>query len=135
MTQASPAVAPDKLGRDVFIVAGVVVLGAIMSILDVTVVAVAQLPFMQEFNIDNPATVAWTMTGYTLALAAVIPTAGWAAARFGTRNVYIASLVLFLLGSLLCALSTNIGMLVAFRMIQGLGGGLLMPIGMMIMTK
>ncbi|MFC0314620.1 DHA2 family efflux MFS transporter permease subunit [Gordonia phosphorivorans] len=135
MSQASPAVAPDKLGRDVFIVAGVVVLGAIMSILDVTVVAVAQLPFMQDFNVDNPATVAWTMTGYTLALAAVIPTAGWAASRFGTRNVYIASLVLFLLGSLLCALSTNIGMLVAFRMIQGLGGGLLMPIGMMIMTR
>lgn len=132
---ASPPAAPDKLSRDVLIVAGVVVLGAIMSILDVTVVAVAQVPFMQEFQLDNPATVAWTMTGYTLALAAVIPTAGWAAARFGTRKVYIVSLVLFLIGSLLCALATNIGMLVAFRMIQGLGGGLLMPIGMMIMTR
>ncbi|GAC57876.1 putative drug resistance transporter [Gordonia hirsuta DSM 44140 = NBRC 16056] len=139
MTQATPATgpeaAPDKLTRDVLVIAGVVVLGAIMSILDVTVVAVAQVDFMLDFDVSNPATVAWTMTGYTLALAAVIPTAGWAASRFGTRNVYLVSLVLFLLGSLLCALADSIGMLVAFRMIQGLGGGLLMPIGMMIMTR
>ncbi|MFZ2512462.1 MAG: DHA2 family efflux MFS transporter permease subunit [Gordonia sp. (in: high G+C Gram-positive bacteria)] len=134
MTQAA-APAPDKLSRDILVVAGVVVLGAIMSILDVTVVAVAQVDFMLDFDVTNPATVAWTMTGYTLALAAVIPTAGWAASRFGTRNVYLVSLVLFLLGSVLCAMADSIGMLVAFRMIQGLGGGLLMPIGMMIMTR
>ncbi len=135
MTQAAPPAAPDKLTREILVVAGVVVLGAIMSILDVTVVAVAQVDFMQAFKVDNPATVAWTMTGYTLALAAVIPTAGWAASRFGTRNVYLVSLVLFLIGSVLCALAPNIGTLVAFRMVQGLGGGLLMPIGMMIMTR
>ena len=134
MTSPAPAHAPDKLGRDVFIVAGVVVLGAIMSILDVTVVAVAQPTFMAEFNTTS-AGAAWSMTAYTLALAAVIPTASWAASRFGTKNVYIASLVLFVIGSVLCALAWNIGSLVAFRVVQGLGGGLLMPIGMMIMTR
>ncbi len=126
---------PDtKLDRHVLIVAGVVVLGAIMSILDVTVVSVAQNTFQQEFNTDA-AGAAWTMTGYTLALAAVIPLSSWAAARFGTKKVYLTSLVLFSIGSALCALATSIGMLVAFRVIQGLGGGLLMPIGMMILTK
>ncbi|GAA3718139.1 DHA2 family efflux MFS transporter permease subunit [Gordonia hankookensis] len=126
---------PDtKLDRHILIVAGVVVLGAIMSILDVTVVSVAQNTFQQEFGTDA-AGAAWTMTGYTLALAAVIPLSSWAAARFGTKKVYLTSLVLFVIGSALCALAWNIGSLVAFRVIQGLGGGLLMPIGMMILTK
>jgi EmrB/QacA subfamily drug resistance transporter len=126
---------PDtKLDRHVLMVAGVVVLGAIMSILDVTVVAVAQNTFQQEFGTDA-AGAAWTATGYTLALAAVIPLSSWAASRFGTKKVYLTSLVLFTIGSILCALAWNIGSLVAFRVIQGLGGGLLMPIGMMILTK
>ena len=126
---------PDtKLDKNVLLVAGVVVLGAIMSILDVTVVGVAQNTFQQEFSTDA-AGAAWTATGYTLALAAVIPLASWAASRFGTKKVYLFSLVLFTLGSALCALATSIGMLVAFRVIQGLGGGLLMPIGMMMLTK
>ena len=116
------------------LVAGVVVLGAIMSILDVTVVAVAQNTFQQEFGTDA-AGAAWTATGYTLALAAVIPLSSWAASRFGTKRVYLVSLVLFTVGSVLCALAPNIGMLVAFRVIQGLGGGMLMPIGMMMLTK
>ncbi|MHC3002831.1 DHA2 family efflux MFS transporter permease subunit [Gordonia sp. GN26] len=126
---------PDtKLDKNVLLVAGVVVLGAIMSILDVTVVGVAQNTFQQEFNTDA-AGAAWTATGYTLALAAVIPLASWAASRFGTKRVYLTSLVLFTLGSILCAFAPNIGMLVAFRVVQGLGGGLLMPIGMMMLTK
>lgn len=126
---------PDtKLDRHVLMVAGVVVLGAIMSILDVTVVAVAQNTFIDTFGTDA-AGAAWTATGYTLALAAVIPLSSWAAARFGTKRVYLTSLVLFVIGSALCAMATSIGMLVAFRVIQGLGGGLLMPIGMMILTK
>ncbi|GAC70564.1 DHA2 family efflux MFS transporter permease subunit [Gordonia soli] len=126
---------PDiKLDRNVLMVAGVVVLGAIMSILDVTVVSVAQNTFQQEFGTDAAGS-AWTMTGYTLALAAVIPLSSWAASRFGTKRVYLTSLVLFVLGSALCALAWSIGSLVAFRVIQGLGGGLLMPIGMMILTK
>ena len=126
---------PDtKLDKNVLLVAGVVVLGAIMSILDVTVVGVAQNTFQQEFNTDA-AGAAWTATGYTLALAAVIPLASWAASRFGTKKVYLTSLVLFTLGSILCAFAPNIGMLVAFRVVQGLGGGLLLPIGMMMLTK
>ncbi|NUR07992.1 MAG: DHA2 family efflux MFS transporter permease subunit [Nocardioidaceae bacterium] len=111
-----------------------VVLGAIMSILDITVVSVAQPTFQTEFD-SSPAQVAWTMTGYTLALAAVIPLTGWAADRFGTKRLYMLAVFLFTAGSVLCATATSIEMLTAFRVLQGLGGGMLMPLGMTIMTR
>ncbi|WP_037111118.1 MULTISPECIES: DHA2 family efflux MFS transporter permease subunit [Nocardiaceae] len=137
MTQpgASPnPVKPDKLDSAVLKIAGVVVLGAIMSILDVTVVSVALPTFMDVFDATY-ATVAWTMTGYTLALATVIPLTGWAADRFGTKRLYITALVLFVLGSVLCSFAWDITTLIAFRVLQGLGGGMLMPLGMTIMTR
>ncbi|WP_026342798.1 DHA2 family efflux MFS transporter permease subunit [Nocardia sp. BMG111209] len=123
----------DKLDAAVLKTAGVVVLGAIMSILDVTVVNVALPTFQHEFDASY-AIVAWTMTGYTLALATVIPLTGWAADRFGTKRLYMAALVFFVAGSLLCSTATNIGMLISFRVLQGLGGGMLMPLSMTIMT-
>jgi EmrB/QacA subfamily drug resistance transporter len=124
----------DKLDRGVLKVAGVVVLGAIMSILDVTVVSVALPTFQREFDASY-ATVAWTMTAYTLALATVIPVTGWAADRFGTKRLYLTSLVLFVAGSVLCSMAWDIGPLIVFRALQGLGGGMLMPLGMTIMTR
>ncbi|MEU4420155.1 DHA2 family efflux MFS transporter permease subunit [Actinoplanes sp. NPDC024001] len=131
---SQPAAPPAKLDAAVLKIAGVVVLGAIMSILDVTVVSVAIPTFQSEFNATY-AEVAWTMTGYTLALATVIPLTGWAADRFGTKRLYMAALVLFTLGSVLCATADDIGQLVAYRVLQGLGGGMLMPLGMTIMTR
>jgi len=98
----------EKLDGGVLKVAGVVVLGAVMSILDVTVVSVALPTFQREFNATY-ATVAWTMTAYTLALATVIPITGWAADRFGTKRLYLASLVLFVAGSVLCSMAWDIG--------------------------
>jgi EmrB/QacA subfamily drug resistance transporter len=124
----------DKLTKDVLLVAGVVVLGAIMSILDITVVSVAQPTFQTVFD-SSPAQVAWTMTGYTLALASVIPLTGWAADRFGTKRLYMLATFLFTAGSVLCATAGNIETLTAFRVLQGLGGGMLMPLGMTIMTR
>ncbi|WP_442792192.1 DHA2 family efflux MFS transporter permease subunit [Micromonospora sp. NBC_01796] len=125
---------PDKLDAAVLKIAGVVVLGAIMSILDITVVSVALPTFQREFDATY-AEVAWTMTGYTLALATVIPLSGWAADRFGTKRLYMLALLLFTLGSVLCATADSIGQLIAYRVLQGLGGGMLMPIGMTIMTR
>lgn len=120
--------------KQVMAIAGVVVLGAIMSILDITVVSVALPTFQTDFDASY-ADVAWTMTGYTLALATVIPLTGWAADRFGTKRLFMIALALFTIGSVLCALADSIGMLVAFRVLQGLGGGMLMPLGMTIMTQ
>jgi EmrB/QacA subfamily drug resistance transporter len=128
------AAPPGKLDAAVLKIAGVVVLGAIMSILDITVVSVALPTFQNEFDATY-AQVAWTMTGYTLALATVIPLSGWAADRFGTKRLYMMALLLFTLGSVLCATADSIEQLVAYRVLQGLGGGMLMPIGMTIMTR
>ncbi len=124
----------DKLDKNVLMVAGVVVLGAIMSILDITVVSVALETFQREFD-ATAAEVAWTMTGYTLALASVIPLTGWAADRFGTKRLYLLAVLLFTAGSVLCAAATSLEMLVLFRVLQGLGGGMLMPLGMTILTR
>ena len=140
-TPAAPALTdyPDKIDGPVLKIAGVVVLGAIMSILDITVVNVALPTFQTAFTgIDDPlpySTVAWTVTGYTLALATVIPLTGWAADRFGTKRLYLAAIGLFTLGSALCAAAQSIEMLITFRVLQGLGGGMLMPLGMTIMTR
>ena len=131
---------PDTIDGAVLKVAGVVVLGAIMSILDITVVNVALPTFVQAFSSDpaHPiaySTVAWTITAYTLSLATVIPLTGWAADRFGTKRLYVLAVILFTAGSALCASAGSIGMLIGFRVLQGLGGGMLMPLGMTIMTR
>ncbi|WP_446665850.1 DHA2 family efflux MFS transporter permease subunit [Flexivirga sp. B27] len=138
MSTAAPADYPEKIDGAVLKVAGVVVLGAIMSILDITVVNVALPTFQQAFaDGGDPvaySTVAWTVTAYTLSLATIIPMTGWAADRFGTKRLYILALLLFTIGSALCASAGSIGVLIAFRVVQGLGGGMLMPLGMTILT-
>lgn len=130
---AQPVPGSDRLDAGVLKVAGVVVLGAIMSILDITVVTIAIPTFQNTFHATY-AIAAWSMTGYTLALATVIPLTGWAADRFGTKRLYMMALTFFVLGSLLCSTAWNIESLISFRVIQGLGGGMLMPLGMTIMT-
>lgn len=125
---------PDHLDARLLKLAAICVLAAVMTILDATVVNVAQRTFVYEFQ-STEAVVAWTVTGYTLALAAVIPLAGWAADRFGTKRLFLGSIALFTAGSLLCALAHSIGALIAFRVIQGLGGGMVMPLVFTILTR
>ena len=116
------------------VIAGVVILGAVMSILDTTIVNVAIDKLSIDFN-ASLTTIQWVVTGYTLALAAVIPATGWAADRFGTKRIYLSSLALFMLGSALCAVAWSADSLIAFRVLQGIGGGMIMPAVMTIMTK
>ncbi|GAB3492684.1 efflux MFS transporter permease [Flexivirga lutea] len=138
MSNAAPTEYPEEIDGAVLKVAGVVVLGAIMSILDITVVNVALPTFQRVFaGGGDPiaySTVAWTVTAYTLALATVIPLTGWAADRFGTKRLYILAILLFTIGSALCATAGSIEVLIGFRVLQGLGGGMLMPLGMTILT-
>src|SRR5262247_2232424 len=133
LTDVATAADSDKITGGILKIAGVVVLGAIMSILDITVVNVALPTFQTTFgSAGHPlaySTVAWTVTGYTLALATVIPITGWAADRFGTKRLYMTSIALFVGGSALCSMAWDIGPLIAFRVLQGLGGGMLMPLG------
>jgi EmrB/QacA subfamily drug resistance transporter len=130
----APAPADAGLDRALMLVAAVVVLGAIMSILDTTVVNVAINTLAKDF--DAPlSTIQWVATGYTLALATVIPLTGWAADRFGTKRLYLISITLFLAGSILSGLAWSADTLIIFRVLQGLGGGMLMPAGMTILTR
>jgi EmrB/QacA subfamily drug resistance transporter len=132
---ATGAPASEKgLDRALLSVAIVVVLGAIMSILDTTVVNVAISHLSVTFN-TSLETIQWIVTGYTLALATVIPVTGWAADRFGTKRLYMLSLGLFLCGSVLSGLAWSAESLIVFRVLQGLGGGMLMPAGMTILTR
>lgn len=125
---------PDRLDVGLLRTAGVCVLASVMAHVDVTVVSVAQRTFVADFG-STQAVVAWTMTGYMLALATVIPTAGWAADRFGTRRLFMGSVLAFTLGSLLCAVAPNILLLIIFRVVQGFGGGMLTPVSFAILAR
>jgi EmrB/QacA subfamily drug resistance transporter len=106
-----------------------IIVGIFMVVLDGTAVNVAIPGLVGEFH-SSYQIVTWTVTGYALAQAAVIPLAGWLSDRFGAKQVFIISVILFTVGSLLCALSTSVEMLIIFRILQGLGGGMVMPIAM-----
>src|SRR5208283_2784507 len=126
--------ASDLIEPYVWKIAGVVILGMIMSILDTTIVKVALRTLGHDLH-SSIAQIQWVVTGYLLSLAAVIPITGWAARRFGAKRVYMTSLVLFTLGSALCAFATTTTELVLFRVLQGAGGGMIMPVAQLIMAQ
>jgi EmrB/QacA subfamily drug resistance transporter len=129
----SPA-AGDRIESHVWKIAGVVILGMIMSILDTTIVNVALRTLGHDLH-SSISQIQWVVTGYLLSLAAVIPVTGWAARRWGAKRVYMVSLVLFTAGSALCAVAASTTSLVLFRVLQGAGGGMIMPVGQLIMAQ
>src|SRR4051812_38743028 len=129
----SPA-AGDHIEPWVWRICLIVIVGSIMSILDTTIVNVALDRLGSELH-TTIANIQWVVTGYLLSLAAVIPVSGWAARRFGTKEVYISSLVLFTVGSVLCGIASSATELIVFRVIQGVGGGLTLPIGQLMMAS
>ena len=123
----------DGIEKHVWQIAFVVVLGSIMSILDTTIVNVALETLGRELH-SSLGAIQWVITGYMLSLAAVIPVTGWAARRFGPKPIYLLSLVLFTAGSALCGFATSTTQLIVFRVIQGVGGGMILPIGQLMMA-
>jgi EmrB/QacA subfamily drug resistance transporter len=128
------AVSSDRIEPHVKRIAIVIVLGSIMSILDTTIVNVALHSLSRDLHTPLNS-VQWVVSAYLLALAAVIPLSGWAVRRYGAFRVYLLSLVLFTVGSGLCALATSVQELIAFRALQGIGGGMLVPTGMTILVQ
>ncbi|HWJ50328.1 MAG TPA: MDR family MFS transporter, partial [Solirubrobacteraceae bacterium] len=126
--------ATDRIEPLVWKIAGVVILGMIMSILDTTIVNVALHTLQHDLH-SSISQIQWVVTGYLLSLAAVIPVTGWAARRYGAKRVYLTSLVLFTAGSGLCAVAASTTSLVLFRVLQGAGGGMIMPVGQLIMAQ
>ncbi|MFZ0667288.1 MAG: DHA2 family efflux MFS transporter permease subunit, partial [Acidimicrobiales bacterium] len=125
---------PDALDPELIRLSVVVILGAIMSILDTTIVNVAIDTLSRDFH-SPLSTIQWVSTGYLLALSIVIPVSGWAVERFGAKRMWIMSLVIFLIGSVLSGAAWSAESLIIFRILQGLGGGMIMPIGMSIMAQ
>ncbi len=111
-----------------WIVAIVFVAGVFMDILDTTSVNVAIPTLAREFDATT-SQIEWVVLGYLLSLAVWIPASGWIGDRFGTKKVYLIALVLFTGASMLCGTANSIGELTAFRILQGVGGGMLVPVG------
>src|SRR5262249_25386046 len=132
---AAPSAEPERvLTPEILALAVVVVLGASMTILDATIVNVALPTLGRDFHTEI-ATIQWLPTAHLLAFASVIPLTGWASERVGAKPLWLGSLVLFMAGSLLAGLSWSIGSLIAFRVVQGLGGGMIMPLGQTILAQ
>src|ERR1700755_2716377 len=124
----------EPLGRDVYLVAACVIVGGIMSVLDTTIVNVALETLSQELHAPL-STIQWVSTGYLLSLAMVIPLTGWMSERFGAKRVWMSSVALFGVGSALCGLAWNAESLIFFRVLQGFGGGMIMPVGMALLAQ
>ena len=139
LSRTGPATAPaggqdTRLSREILVLSAVVILGTIMTVLDLTIVNVAIPTLVGDLHasIDS---VQWVLTGYLLAFATVIPLTGWAAGRFGAKRVWLTALGLFLAGSVLAAAAWSIGSLIAFRVLQGFGAGLILPVGQTILAQ
>jgi EmrB/QacA subfamily drug resistance transporter len=131
----APAVPSEAtLDRRLVKVGAAVVLGGFMSVLDTTIVNVATRTLGQVFD-ASISTIQWVLTGYLLAFAAVIPIAGWASERFGARRVWIGALLLFMAGSALSGAAWSASSLIAFRILQGIGAGMIPPIAQAILAQ
>ncbi|MGL5851251.1 MAG: DHA2 family efflux MFS transporter permease subunit [Phycicoccus sp.] len=133
-TSATARQPVEPLDRGLLAVLGVLVTGSLMVVLDTTILSVAVGQLAGEFAAPLPRT-QWTVTGYTLALAAAIPTTAWAVARWGSRGVYLTAVTVFVACSGLAGTAWSLESLVAFRVLQGVGGGLLTPVAMTIVLR
>jgi EmrB/QacA subfamily drug resistance transporter len=126
--------APAASGsRSLWAALGVVMVGTVMVVLDTTIVNVA-LPQIAD-ALDAGEGIEWVVSAYLLAVAVSLPATGWIADRFGPKRVYLWSLGIFTVASVLCALSPTLPTLVGARVLQGLGGGAMMPVAMTIVLK
>lgn len=111
-----------------------VMIGTFMAVLDATIVNVGLPKLMASFGVGIDK-IEWVLTAYMLALAVMLPTSGWLADKFGYKKMYFWGMFAFTLGSFLCGMSSNENMLILSRVIQGLGAGSIMPVGMAIITR
>jgi DHA2 family multidrug resistance protein len=111
-----------------------IMIGTFMAVLDATIVTVALPKIQASFGVDIDK-IEWVLTAYLLAFAVMLPTSGWVADHFGYRRTYLLALFLFTFGSFLCGLAWDENVLIMFRVVQAIGAGFLMPVGMAIVTR
>ncbi|MGF9913097.1 MDR family MFS transporter [Paenibacillus ehimensis] len=111
-----------------------VIVGMFMVLLNMTAMNVA-IPRLADTFQSSLSVIQWATTGYILAEAVIIPVAGWLSDRFGAKRIFLISIVLFTVSSILCVFAVNAVQFIVFRVLQGLGGGIVMPIGMAIVYR
>jgi EmrB/QacA subfamily drug resistance transporter len=124
----------DRIPRSVLVLMGALTLGVVMSTLDTTIVTVGVDAMARNLH-SSIAVIQWVTTGYLLSFVAVIPLTGWTVDRLGIRRAWLVALGLFLLGSVLSGLAWSAGALIAFRVLQGLGGGMLLPLSQTALAR
>jgi EmrB/QacA subfamily drug resistance transporter len=124
----------DRLDPAVIKLALVMIVGAAAGLLDTTVVNVAIKTIGHDLHAPL-ASVQWVMTGYLLSYGMVIPLTGWALSRFGAKRTWLVSLTVFLIGSMASGAAWNVGSLIAFRVLQGIGGGMLIPVFTVVLVQ
>lgn len=125
MTAVAPAKEP--IDPNVVRIATVLIVGGLAVVFDTTIVSVALHTLAAQLD-TTVSTIQWVSTGYLLALGVTIPLVGWAQSRFGGKRLWMFALVLFLVGSIACSLAWNASSLITFRVIQGVGGGVMLPL-------
>lgn len=125
---------PARVDAGLLRIAFILVLGTFMATIDATIVSVGIDTLATEFT-ASVTQIQWVSTAYLLAVVGAVPASGWLAGRFGGRRTWIAAIGVFLLGSALCALAWSAPSLIVFRVIQGLGGGLLPATGQALLAR
>ena len=133
-TETASQAATPVTDRRLDLISLALALGVFTTLLDTTIVNIA-LDHLQAVFHTSVARTQWVTTGYLLAFVSVIPVSGWLSERFGARNAWMFAVGTFLAGSLLCGLAGSLPALVAFRVLQGIGGGMVMPITLSIVTR
>jgi EmrB/QacA subfamily drug resistance transporter len=116
-----------SVDRDVFRTALALIVGALAVVFDTTITSIALPTLVRELH-SSVSTIQWVSTGYLLSLGVVIPLVAWAQARTGGKRLWMIALTVFMIGSILCSLAWNAPSLIAFRVVQGIGGGLMLPL-------
>lgn len=124
----------EKLDARLVKLGAVIVCGAFLSAMDATIVSVSLDSVGHEFSAPL-SSLQWVAAGYLLALAMVVPVTGWAAERFGARRMWLFALSLFVAASALCGAAWSVESLIAFRLLQGLGGGLIPPLAQILLVR
>jgi len=117
-----------------WLVAAAVMLGAFLGVLDTSIVNVA-LPYMQGSFAASVDEITWIVTSYLVATGVMIPLTGWIAARIGRKRYFMLSVILFVLGSMLCGLAEGLHQMVLFRILQGAAGAAMMPLSQAILFE
>lgn len=112
----------------------VVACALFMENLDSTVIATSLPAIARDMN-EDPIALKLALTSYLLSLAVFIPVSGWAADRYGARNVFRAALVIFMAGSIACGFAVSLPDFVAFRIVQGIGGAMMVPVGRLVVLR